>query len=149
MEPAHGLPLDVQAHREDGGQRAPLQPGVRQRQRCPGIAGQIEEERRGPALEQDPEQARGQGHVGLADAGDAGTRFEHRLEVIGLAVGVDHRDIAALKVQEPLEPPGQLRPHGLGLLGARQPGQHVHQEGLAAGIQPGQPGARRAPAVPH
>ena len=108
------------------------------------IAGQREEERRRPALEQDPEHARGQGHVGLADPGDAGTRFEHRLEVIGLAVGVEHGDIAALKVQEPLEPPGQFRPHGLGLLGARQPGQHFHQEGVAAGIQPGHP-ARGAP----
>ena len=39
MEPPHGLPLDVQAHREDGGQRAPLQPGVHHRERRAVITG--------------------------------------------------------------------------------------------------------------
>jgi hypothetical protein len=41
------------------------------------IAGQLKEEIWRPALEQDSEHARSQGHMGLADAGDIGTRFEH------------------------------------------------------------------------
>ena len=55
-------------------------------------------------------------------------------------VGVEHRDRAAFDIEQPFEPGGQHGPDRLGVLGLDELGQEFAQEGLAAGIEPGEAG---------
>ena len=93
-----------------------------------------------PRWSKTPTRPTSTGTCATVSGGHGRPRVEHRPELIGLVVGVEHRDRAALDIEQPFEPGGQHRPDRLGILVLDELGQEFVQQGLAAGIEPGEAG---------